>query len=156
MELHIVIDSREQKPWSFPDYCKTTVAKIDSGDYSLFGDSQFSIERKEKNDFLGTISKGWARFCRELNRMDQAGYKIKVIIIECNFEEFCFSEHNGQIIPPAHEHYMLTPQFIYKRIAELTMRGVSVLFAGDSSKASEMAYRILIERNKVINENTGS
>ena len=150
----IIIDTREQTPWSFPPYVETVVAKIDAGDYALAGDDRFAIERKTKDDFLGTISNGWGRFVRELNRMDEANFIAKTIIVECDFREFCFSEQNGEIILPDHRHYMLQPQFIYKRIAELTVRGVGVLFAGDAEKAAELAFRVLYERSKQIKGQT--
>ncbi len=148
MKQTIIIDSREQTPWSFPAHIKTKVAKINAGDYALENDLNFAIERKEKNDFLGTISKGWHRFCKELKRMENNNFVAKIIIVECDFNDFCFSEHNNKVIPPNNEHYMLTPQFIIKRIAELSLNNVSVLFASDALKASALAYAIFKERSK--------
>jgi ERCC4-type nuclease len=156
--FEIIIDSREQTPWSFSDYVKTRVCKLNCGDYALAGDDKFSIERKSKNDFLSTISSGWKRFKRELDRMIKDDFIARVIIVECDFQDFCFSEFQDKIIPPGHEHYQLTPQFIYSQIAYLTINNVSVIFAGDAFKASELCYRMLIERYKKIeaNKNTKS
>lgn len=147
-ELRIIIDTREQTPWSFPPEIPVEVGTLKTGDYALAGDDAFAVERKSGSDFLGTISTGWGRFCRELNRMDAAGFPAKVIIVECNFREFCFSERTGEIIPPDHEHYMLTPQFVIKRIAQLSMRGAAALFAGNADFASALALAILLERHE--------
>ena len=144
----IVIDTREQIPWSFPPYVPTMIGTLKNGDYALQGDTQFSIERKSAGDFLGTISSGWGRFCRELNRMDAAGYSIKVIIVEGDLSLFTFSGEGDTLLPPCHEHFLCSPQFVFKRIAELTMRGASVLFASDPELASALALRILLEREK--------
>ena len=148
----ITIDTREQRPWSFPAFVNTEAGALRTGDYALKNDAGFAIERKSADDFAGTISTGWARFCRELKRMDDAGFPAKVIIVEAELEEFCFRCMAGEIIPPTHEHIQLQPQFIMKRVAELTMRGCSVLFCGNAEFASNMALKILIEREKAIYE----
>lgn len=141
----IVIDTREQRPWSFPPHIETEIGTLRTGDYAIKGDDRFAIERKSADDFVGTISLGWCRFVKELNRMD-AQFDAKVIIIEADFETFCFRTGSGVILPPDHEHTRCTPQFVMKRIAELTMRNVSVLFAGNAELASAIALRIFIER----------
>jgi ERCC4-type nuclease len=68
--LRIVIDTREQTPWSWePSDAITTVAGLNAGDYALLADTEpvrgkdrlavrFAIERKSLEDFLGTISTG--------------------------------------------------------------------------------------------------
>lgn len=144
----IVIDTREQRPWSFPPYIDITVGTLRTGDYALQGDDHFAIERKSADDFIGTISLGWHRFTKELNRMDAASFAAKVVIVESDFETFCFRTRQGMILPPDHEHTRCTPQFVMKRIAELSMRGVSVIFAGNADLASAIALRLFIEREK--------
>lgn len=151
-EFRIIIDTREQTPWGFPPEVPVEISTLKSGDYALAGDDSFAIERKSKGDFLGTISTGWGRFCRELNRMDAAGFPVKPIIVEADFAEFCFSERNGEIIPPDHEHYKLSPQFVMKRIGQLTARGAAVIFAGNPEFASALALAILRERYEAINK----
>lgn len=152
MDFRVVIDSREQTPWEFPPEVATEIRALKSGDYALAGDEHFAIERKSKNDFLGTISTGWARFCRELNRMDNADFPVKPIVVECTFAEFCFSERNGEIIPPDHEHFKLSPQFVLKRIGELTLRGAAVIFAGNADLAAALALSMLFERFQGLND----
>ncbi len=149
-EFRIIIDTREQTPWGFPPEVPVEIGTLKSGDYALAGDDSFAIERKSKGDFLGTISTGWGRFCRELNRMDAAGFPAKPIIVEADFAGFCFSERNGEIIPPDHEHYKLSPQFVMKRIGQLTARGAAVIFAGNPEFASALALAILRERYEAL------
>ena len=150
-DLHIVIDTREQTPWSFPEWVTVSLGSLKTADYALSGDDGFAIERKSADDFAGTMSTGWPRFCRELSRMDEAGFPAKVIIVETDFETLCFRTRNGEVIPPSHGHVRLSPQFIMKRIGQLTMRGCGVLFAGDAGLASALALRILIERQEQLN-----
>lgn len=145
--IHIIIDTREQRPWSFDQrFATVSVGTLRTGDYALAGDDGFAIERKSLDDFLGTISTGWERFGREVERM--ADWPAKVVIVEADFDRCCFSDYNGELVFPEHNHPQLTPQFITKRIAELTMAGVSVLFMGDAGKAACMACKILMERHR--------
>jgi ERCC4-type nuclease len=145
--VHVVIDTREQTPWAFDarHVSEVSVATLRTGDYALAGDDGFAIERKSLDDFLGTISTGWERFQREVERMD--GWPAKVVIVEADFMRCCFtSDTVGAVIAPTHRHPQLLPQFVCKRIAELSMRGVAVLFAGDAGCASALAVAIFRER----------
>ena len=148
--IHIITDTREQTPWSFDEHLVlNSVGTIKTADYKLEGDDTFGIERKSLDDFVGTISTGWDRFKREIQRMHD--WDAKVIIVESDYISCCFSEHDGKIIPPTHNHYMITPQFIMKQIAVLTLMNVSILFAYDAHYASELAYKIFKERHEALN-----
>ena len=156
--LHIVIDSREQTPWSWdPHLVRTTVRGLDAGDYAIACDCTeiqgraslsvaFAIERKSLDDFIGTISSGWDRFQAELFRMGH--FPSRIVIVESDFAGCCFGQ-SGQ--HPAHSHPQITPQFAAKRIAELSMMGVSVLFAGNAYYAAGIALRIFKQRLDCIN-----
>lgn len=149
----IVIDTREQRPWGFPPNVQTEVGTLRTGDYAIKGDEEnFAIERKSGDDFLGTISSGWHRFCKELNRMEESRFAAKVVVVEADFETFCFKLHQGAILPPDHEHTRCTPQFVMKRLAQLTMRNVSVLFAGSADYGAAIALRLLYEREEQITQ----
>ena len=54
-ELRIIIDTREQIPWSFPPEIPVEIGTLKTGDYALAGDDAFAIERKSKDDFLSLI-----------------------------------------------------------------------------------------------------
>lgn len=149
MPLRVVIDTREQRPWSFPaGLVEAAVGTLRTGDYALAGDDAFAIERKSLDDFLGTVSTGWERFMREIGRMEGAGFAARVVIVEADLEACCFRESTaGEIIPPAHNHPLLSPQFVLKRVAELAFMGVAVLFAGSPDHAAALAYALLSERS---------
>ena len=152
-KLRIIIDTREQTPWAFPDYLvDSRRGTLKTGDYALEGDSNFAIERKSLDDFLGTISSGWERFCRELDRMDIAKFPAKMVIVEGDYEKCCFREVEDDILPPEHNHPRLLPQFVNSRIAELMLKGVCVMFAGNSYYACALACSIFYYRNlEIIN-----
>jgi len=157
--LKIVIDSREQTPWGWePCDAITHVRALAAGDYALDADCEevkgreslavrFAIERKSLDDFLGTISREWARFQLELTKMES--FPARVVIVEGNFADCCFNyDKNGILQTPQHSHARLTPRFIARRIAELTLSNVAVLFCGDAALASGLAYRILRRRHE--------
>jgi hypothetical protein len=155
--LSIIIDSREQSPWAWePSDAVTRIAGLAAGDYALEADTEqpkrrgamlavrFAIERKSLEDFLGTISTGWERFLRELTRME--AFPARVVIVEGDFSACCFREVGGDVLAPEHNHPQLRPAFVARRIAELTMMGVSVLMAGDAALAAGLAYRVFRRR----------
>ena len=147
----IIIDTREQRPWVFPAYAAVRVGTLKQGDYALEGDDRYAIERKSLEDFIGTIFSGWERFKRELNRMDRADFVAKTIIVEADFHQICFTAtENGDLLPPEHRHYNITPQAVMGRIAELGFMGVNVLFCRDAGHAAMMAYYLLMKRLEII------
>jgi len=158
--LNIVIDKREQTPWSWPEYqVATTINSLVAGDYAIVEDTEivkgrktlavrFAIERKGLDDFLGTIAGDWERFQRELVRMES--FPARIIIIEGTFEQCCFTGNGSNFAAPDHNHPNLTPQFVSRRIAELSLMSVSVLFAGDPQLAAALAYRIFTRRHDLL------
>jgi ERCC4-type nuclease len=152
-QMHIIIDSREQTPWSWdPHLVRTSIAGLDAGDYALATDCTavsgretmicaFSIERKSLDDFIGTIGSGWERFKNELHRM--RGFPARVVIVEANFLDCCFV---GKCDPPKHNHNQITPAFVVSRLSRLAMMGVTVWFGGDASGAALLAYGIFKDR----------
>ena len=149
----IVIDSREQTPWHFEEH--QAIVRIDTlrtGDYAVAGDFGFAVERKSLSDFLGTISTGWARFCKEIARAKEAQFPNFPIVVEGTFSTCCFHDECGVLVPPQHDHNKLLPAFIVKRIAELTNMGCSVIFADNPEYASAIGFAILKERFEAINK----
>lgn len=137
--IHILIDTREQTPWSFPpELVKATRATLPAGDYALEGDQyNFAIERKSLDDFVGTITSGWDRFCAELAIMQS--FSDKVVIVEGSFSEIIYHKYNHPSVPP---------KFVIRRIAELTLAEVHVLFADDPISAAGLAWKIFEVRKK--------
>ena len=138
MRISIVIDTREQQPWSFSDIAETSRGTLRAGDYALKNDTGFAVERKSLDDFTGTLSSGWPAFCRELDRMAEDLYPARVIIVEGAWMDIVSHRYN---------HPEVKPPFILKRLAELTMDGVSVLFCDNPTAAAGLCWRILYERH---------
>lgn len=84
-DLIIIRDNNEQKPYQFTE-CKYIDKSIDCGDYTIQGyEDQIIIERKEINDFYGSITHGRDRFDRMWERCKDA--EFKGLLIEAREEE---------------------------------------------------------------------
>ena len=144
--IPVIVDTREQRPRVLdPDSFTMTRATLRTGDYCLEGDV-VALERKSLEDFMGTIGSGWDRFQREIDRME--GWPAKIIIVEGDYRQIMFGPG---ATPPEHNHLQLTPAFARKRIAQLSLRQVSVLFATDAGHAAGLASAIFRERHDHIN-----
>lgn len=145
--MRITVDTREQTPWVFPSYLVSSRrGTLKAGDYALDGDDQFAIERKSLDDFVGSITdkERWQRLRNELQRMTDAGFVARVIVVEGDYEDILTGAYNSGM--PAH--------LIMARMYKLTMDGVSVVFAGDAIKAAGVAYGLLKMRQEQIERKT--
>ena len=142
--LHIIVDTREQRAWSYPEsLARTTRGTLACADYRLAGDTGFAIERKSLDDFIGTITSGWDRFERELDRMDDAKFPAKIILVEGTVSDILREDYN---------HHRVKPKLVLKKIAILTLSGVSILFTSNAHEAAGVALSIFWERAKYLEE----
>lgn len=143
--MKIVIDTREQQPLSFAGLpVEAQRGTLSAGDYALAlvdgtADRGFAIERKSLSDFAGTVSTGWERFQRELGRMEGAGFPARVIVVEGSVTGILDHDYN---------HPKVEPHFLLARVAELTLDGVSVLFADNRAAAAGLVWKLLAHREK--------
>lgn len=151
--LEIVIDTREQTPFHFDEtVARVTRGTLKTGDYAVKGDSGFAVERKSLDDFLGTISKGWARFQREMYRASDAGFPSFPIVVEARFSDVIFTENGSEVVPPRHDHPSLSPAFVLKRIGQLSQIGGIVVFADGVNEATMLTYSFLRARNEELHK----
>lgn len=109
----ILIDTREQLPL-FKGSSNIEIVKLDEGDYQLKKQNQnIIIDRKSLNDCIGTMSQGYERFERELDRAKEKG-KYLVMMVESKY-----SNLNSFNYLPAMRRIKATPDFIFHRIREL-------------------------------------
>ena len=81
-ERKIYVDTREQKPLKFSN---SASLKLDVGDYAVSGDdyAYTHVDRKSFADFCSTMTMGFERFKRELERCRGLGCYL-FIVAECN------------------------------------------------------------------------
>ena len=134
----ICVDSREQRPYLFPDHLVQQTA-LPAGDYSIKGfETQIAIERKQAEEIYGNFGHGRERFMKECEKL--AGYERCAIVIENDLErlvnppEFTYKKYKMKL---KRSHVIGT---LAKLIGEF---GIPVIFASGRREANEITYAIL-------------
>ena len=102
--MKILIDSREQAPFSFKGevYAGTVteVGALQSGDYSLAGlADKVAVERKSLADLVACLGRERDRFERELQRAQ--GLEAFLVVVEAPFEDLAKGNYRSQSRPHA-------------------------------------------------------
>ena len=108
-QLNFVVDTREN---SILDVPNKQIQKLDVGDYTI-ENSNIIIEKKSLVDFCGTLSKGFYRFIKELERTKNNN-KYLIILVEEKF-------NNIQSIKylPHTKKIKATSDFIFHRARQI-------------------------------------
>tara|TARA_B100000131_G_C17569884_1_gene390429 strand:- start:6 stop:494 length:489 start_codon:yes stop_codon:yes gene_type:complete len=140
-EYKIFVDTREQIPLKFERDFR--VRKLKFGDYA-FSDKEIScnsyIERKALNDFIGTISGGFDRFQREIERAEKEDAYLIVVV-----EKTLGSILNFNSLKEISSKVKATPEFIFHRVRQLIQNNnhLQFLFVNGAEEASRTTERIL-------------
>lgn len=140
-QYQIMVDTREQNPFKLKN--QQQVAKLDFGDYTLNNLEKccFSaVERKNLSDFIGTISAGYDRFNKEIERAKNANYYLIVLV-----EESLTSALSFNYLPHISKKIKATPEFIFHRVRELIQKydNIQFVFADGRIRSSELLVKIL-------------
>lgn len=108
-ELNFIVDTRENLVLNVPN---KQIAKLDVGDYTIDG-SELVIEKKSLVDFCGTLSKGFDRFCRELDRCVNNNQYL-IILVEEKFNNI-----NSIAYLPHTKRIKATNDFIFHQAREI-------------------------------------
>jgi len=139
---HIIIDSREQTPLRFKDF-PIQVSKLEYGDYG-FSNSKCSlytyVERKNVVDFISTLSSGYERFIKEIERAYNDGAHL-IILIESKLSyvlNFNYSKWLNKFV-------RANPDFIFHRVRELCQNypNIQFVFVDGVDEASKLTKLIL-------------
>jgi DNA excision repair protein ERCC-4 len=126
----VAVDTREQKPYSFPRY---ELKALPAGDYSLVGyEDQVAVERKTKADAYASLGRERARFKREFERL--AALRYAAVVIEASLEDFLHPPPFTQMNPKAAVNTLIGWSVKYR---------VCVFFAGGRATGKAVTYRIL-------------
>ena len=94
--MRLLIDSREQLPYSFKTESET--ATLQTGDYSLKGAAHLvAIERKTLDDLIGCLTTGRDRFERELHRGKALDYFC--VVVESNLSTIAKGQYRSKMLP---------------------------------------------------------
>jgi ERCC4-type nuclease len=140
-DFTIIIDTREQQPWSFEHYT-TASRKLDTGDYSIEGlEDTVCIERKKSvSEVANNLTE--SRFIDVVDRMSK--FKYAFLLLEFDLAQVLSYPIGSNLPRRLWDKIKISPAFIVKHILELQLNhNIKVLFCGSSSDAEQMAEYIL-------------
>lgn len=132
-KLVVVIDTREQRPWSFSAEVSTVRAALPAGDYSVQGlEDRIRIERKELGDFVNCCTWARERFLRELEKLRKV--ELRAIVVEASLLDVAAHTYRSKATPKA---------IVASAVAFHIDYGVPVIWAGDHEKAARIGEMML-------------
>lgn len=87
---NLIIDTREQLPFKF-EGINAINEKLEYGDYAISKSAKIAIERKNSNDFISTLSGGYERFLREINRA-KLDHACIVVVVEAPLNDIIYKK----------------------------------------------------------------
>jgi len=134
MSFTIVIDSREQQPYSFS--CPTERRRLDAGDYSVAGcEDQIAVERKSLPDFVHTVIHDVARFRAELEKL--ARYTLACVVVEADLDAVLRGLRQSDL-------HMVTPRALLAAALHIAVRfRVPVYWCGSRQAACAFTDQFL-------------
>lgn len=119
----IIIDTREQQPYTFP--CDSVRHKLYAGDYSVLGhETEVAVERKSLADFQSTVAHAQARFQVELDKLLK--FKAAAVVIEADLTQLLLNRYKTRLSPKSILGWSTWIQIVY---------GVPVIWAGSRQGA---------------------
>ena len=133
----ILIDTREQKPLHFNN---SELLKLDVGDYAVGGDlyDYTSVDRKSYQDFCATVTNGYNRFAKELERCRSLGCFL-FIVVEIAFDDMWGENHRG--------YKKFNLDYVFHRMREIQAEYTDCsqfVFSGSREKSEEIVPKILV------------
>lgn len=141
--MKIIIDTREQKPLVFNHKSITAVEVkgLSVGDYgAMSSEYQHPIvfERKSINDLYGTLSQGYDRFRKEIERAKEQNTKI-IIIVEGSLNRILMGTTFSK----------RTPESIVYQLFTLRVRyDVETVFCSNREEMAEYITQFYIAHHK--------
>ncbi|MCL4488874.1 MAG: hypothetical protein M1570_12190 [Chloroflexi bacterium] len=131
----IVIDTREQEPYSFDPRLAAAVRRaLPAGDYSVEGlEERIAVERKTLDDFVSTVIRARPRFREELRRL--AGYRAACVVVEAGVADVLLQRYRGEAHPNA---------VIGSALSIILDFGVPVFFCGNRQAACQFVQAYLL------------
>jgi DNA excision repair protein ERCC-4 len=133
--LKILVDTREQAPFSFSVYeAAIEPAALPVGDYSLPGFvDRVAIERKELNDLISCLmDKNRERFERELYKARH--YDLFAVVVEAALEDVRRGKYRSEMKAHAALQSLCAFQVRYR---------AAIVWAGDRRGAEYMTFSLL-------------
>lgn len=151
--ITVVVDTREQTPWSFTRSSfinDIEVRKLDTGDYSIAGwEDKVCIERKASTaEIANNVTQ--KRFFNELVRMQQ--YQYKFLICEFPFTDILTFPRNSGIPYSKHKYLKISSAYILKVMSQIQIKyNIPVIYIDGQQEAEVLVdnlFRRIVESGK--------
>ena len=143
--MQIIIDTREHDMLSFRKECNPIRECLKVGDYSCRIDGNLipvSFERKNVSDLFGTLSGGYDRFKKEINRSAELGIML-ILAVECPLSE----------VRRGIKHSKRDPSSLIKQCFTLMVRHkVPCMFFSDRRDMAEYITQVFFAFERELNE----
>ena len=142
--MKILIDSREQLPFSFAGYeVSLEVAALPTGDYSLPGfQDRVAVERKAIDDLVGCLmGSNRERFERELARGRH--YDLFAVVVEASLADVSQGRYRSEMKAKAALQSIIAFQVRYR---------APFIWAGNRTGAEYVTYSLLAKYLREIEE----
>lgn len=142
--MRILIDTREQTPFTFRGYeAVTETAPLPVGDYSLPGfEDRAAIERKSLNDLIGCLmGRDGERFERELSK--GRVYDLFCVVVESSLADVSRGKYRSEMKPHAALQSIITFQVRYR---------IPFVWAGNREGAEYVTFSMLQKYLREIEE----
>lgn len=142
--VEILIDTREQQPLSFH---KSRTLKLDFGDYTT-GGKEYSytyVDRKSEADFKSTLSVGFQRFKKEIERAVEFDSFLYIVVdssINTIKQNNSFSAHKSNLAYIWHNTREIINQY---------PKNCQFIFSGGRAASEFLIPRLLIHGKKLWN-----
>jgi ERCC4-type nuclease len=135
MPATIIIDTREQEPYSFdPRLAAAARRALPAGDYSVEGmETMVAVERKTLDDFVSTVIHGRTRFHEELRKL--SGYRAACVVVEAGLTDILQKRYQGG----AHQYAVLG-----SALSIILDFGIPVFFCGSRQAACHFVQVYLL------------
>lgn len=132
--MRLVVDSREQTPFTFAGYdCEVQAGALTVGDYSLFGlTDRVAVERKSLPDLVLCLGRERERFERELQRA--AALSAFMVVVEAPWGDLAAGNYRSQLNPNSARQSVLAFTCRYR---------IPFMFAGTRAEAERMTFDYL-------------
>ena len=134
-EATIIVDTREQEPYSFDPRLVTAVRRaLPAGDYSVDGlEGVVAVERKTLDDFVSTVIHSRERFTEELRKL--GGYRAACVVVESSLADMLQKNYRGGAHPNA---------VLGSALAIILDHGIPVFFCTNRQAACHFAQGYLL------------
>jgi len=131
----IIIDTREQEPYSFEPRLVAAVRRaLPAGDYSVEGlEERVAVERKTLDDFVSTVIHARQRFRQELRKL--AEYRAACVVVEASVVDILLQRYRGEAHPNA---------VLGNALSIILDFGVPVFFCGNRQAACQFVQAYLL------------